>query len=68
MCTFDQNLSLSCCSIMSHDEIRVLIRTENGALLDATLQKLKGVIVTRLAGQEARLIKEISAAETYSTA
>ena len=46
---------------MSLDEIRSMIRAENATLLDATLQKLEGVIDARLAGQEARLMKEISA-------
>ena len=46
---------------MSLDEIRLMIRAENATLLDAILQKLEGVIDARLAGQEARLMKEISA-------
>ena len=52
-------VSLFCVS-MPLDEIRSMIRAEHATLLDATLQKLEGVIDARLAGQEARLMKEIS--------
>ena len=38
-----------------------MIRAENDTLLDAALQKLEGVIDARLAGHEARLMKEIAA-------
>ena len=46
---------------MSLDDIRSLIMAENATLLDTTLQKLEGVIDARLTGQEALLMKEISA-------
>ena len=49
------------CVIVSLDEIRSMIRKETATLLDATLQKMLGVIDTKMAGQEARLMKEISA-------
>ena len=46
---------------MSLEAIRSMIRAEHATLLDEARQKLEGVIDARLADQEARFMKEISA-------
>ena len=46
---------------MSLDEIRMLFKAENASVLDGALQSMERKMAARLADQEARFMREISA-------